>query len=271
MKQWLVGVLFVVSACSQSSQGPEGPQGPAGVAGAKGDKGEKGDTGAQGAPGVAGAPGSVGAPGVDGFSPVVSALDGGCVAISSADGGVATVCNGAPGAAGPTGAAGPAGERGDTGLTGLRGPAGPLVFSFSGTSGSSVITNNAANTATCWPVNGGASQSAPTSALPVVLATLLVPAGSSCSSIHFTGALTFFAATSPMSVQLAVYKNATRLGGGGAYTFLPLCTFSTTELCTNTSTVDVTENDQLAICFVSPSQPHPTQPRVAWSARCLAP
>ena len=111
------------------------------------------------------------------------------------------------------------------------------------------------------------------------VSTLLVPAGSTCSSVAFKGAIT----NAPigfvgLGARLVVYANPTGLGQGGVQSVTDLCQFNPnaagggtgTATCSTTTPISIGANDQLAICFQA-SYSTPPNTRASWNVRCIAP
>lgn len=158
------------------------------------------------------------------------------------------------------------------------GPAGPLVFSFSGSTGTSQTANFIGGASTCWSLSGTNTAPVSSSSGWGDLSTLYVPAGTSCSSMSFIGTVsTVPSGFVGLGAMLVVYKNATALGTGGVGNWYSLCEFNPNAagggtgsgVCTGTVNTPISPNDQLAICLRA-SYATPPQTRAAWSLRCTA-
>jgi hypothetical protein len=111
------------------------------------------------------------------------------------------------------------------------------------------------------------------------VSTLLVPAGSSCSRIALSAAVTNppigFAG---LGARLVTYSNPTGLGKGGTQSVTTLCEFNPNAAGGGTGkgtcnvVVDkaIAATDQLAICFHA-SYATPPITRAAWNLRCVNP
>ncbi len=106
----------------------------------------------------------------------------------------------------------------------------------------------------------------------------LVPAGSTCSSIRVTAALSVRQLMGQsMELLFVKYSGASELGTGGAQTLSSICEFNPggalmggVGTCAGNLTVSIAADDQIALCFKAKiGVPEPT--KAAWNLRCLTP
>ncbi len=234
----LISLAALLACDATPPQGPQGDTGPQGLQGDTGPQGPQGDTGPQGP-------------------------------------------QGDTGPQGPQGDTGPQGPQGDTGLkgdTGDTGPAGPLVFMLRGTTGPNPTQNTVGGAATCYSLSGETNVPLYFGSGIGDVSNLLIPAGTSCSSIAFEFAIGIAPAPfSNLSVELVRYDSPTGLGLGGTQSAQTICEFNPngaggstgSATCSGTATVAITPDDQLAVCFRA-SYATPPHTRAAWSVRCTA-
>lgn len=223
---------------------PAGEKQASGLTGARGATGFDGSTGATGATGSAGAIGSAGSTGPTGST--------GASGFTGTTG--PTGSTGATGAPGATGATGSSGATGSTGATGMNAA---QLFSWSGGTGASQLTNNN----TTWALNT-------LQVSGTVRDTAILTAGS-CSSVAYN----FILRTAPgagesRQFMLSYGSSLTDFDGDDATT-TNLCIFgNSTTNCTGTAAVSINAGDFVTGVFNSTSSTVNSYAR--WEVHCLA-